>query len=205
MNLRPLFLAVTSLFISACAVAGSDCPYLPEFKSLQKQLENLPALDAVVALQKFVLEHENPEGCEYAEIDSLLQEREVTLIRLAIGGGEKPAQVVYRCDEFDPTTAQCRSPMEDGTARPLSAGVVPMTSPPAGSAYRITSAIPASELVGIYQVTLSDALNGKPAVRIGKESTGKWNRPRRNTSVALMAVYKTQGPWAYRKAVWYFR
>lgn len=158
--------------------------------------------NAVAALQKYVATHDNPEGCELTEIDRLLGEKERSLINLELKEAKIPAQIVFRCNRFDPRTAQCQSPMEDGTAHGIATGISPKPFPSAGSAFRVTSKLPAAKLVGLYRIALSDALDSKTASRLGSSNTGKW-QPTRTTS-ALIAIYKTKGPWAYRKAVWYF-
>lgn len=197
-----LFAAVLAIG-AVGASAQEGCPYLPEFKALRSKLDAMSAQKAVQALQDYVVHHENPEACELDDIDRLLSEREPRLVSLVIGSKKIPAQVVYRCNEFDPITAQCRSPWEDGTAHPMSAGIALMPAPAAGTSYRVAERLPSAKLVGLYRISLADALDGKAATAIiAKKGQTSW-RPV-SGAIAFIAIYKTDGPWAYRKAVWYF-
>jgi hypothetical protein len=107
-TLQSFCLAAVLLCSVAGALAQEGCPYLPEFEPLRKQLDTLSALDAVAALQKYVAEHDNPEGCELTEIDRLLGERDTALVKRVLGTREIPAQLVYRCNDFSTKTAQCQ-------------------------------------------------------------------------------------------------
>ena len=54
-------------------IAGGDtCPYLPESRQLRETLPKLPAAQAAAALDRYSATHDNPEGCEAADIDSRL-------------------------------------------------------------------------------------------------------------------------------------
>jgi hypothetical protein len=201
-TLLSILLAAALAIGAVGASAQEDRPYLPEFKALRSTLDGMSPLKAVQALQDYVVHHENPEGCELDEIDRLLAEREPKLVSLSISGKKIPAQVVYRCNEFDPKTAQCRSPWEDGTAHPMSTGIALMPTPEAGTPYRVAGRLPSAKPVGLYCASLADALDGKAATPVGNTGRGTWRVPAQ--AAALIAIYRTRGPWDYRKAVWYF-
>lgn len=183
--------------------ASVDCPFLPAFQSMRKQLDTMPVLTAISTLQKYFVENENPQACELFEINRLLGQRESPLIKLKLGAKEIAAQVVFRCNEFDPVTAQCQSPMNDDTVHYFSNGAVPLPFPEKNTPYRVISELPATQLIGLYQTSLASALDGKPARRLGDAAVNKWRQS--NDANVLFAIYKTQGPWRYRKAVWYFK
>jgi hypothetical protein len=195
--------------VLACNAAGvfaqDVCPYLPAFKALRGQLDNMSALDAAKALQAYASNNDNPENCEYMELDRALAARERKLVKLVSGGRDTPAHAVFRCNEFNPKTAQCQSPLEDGTAQLGESGVTPAAAPKPGASYDIISLLPSATLHAVYRTSLSDALNGRAAKKVGIHSRGKWySMP---PSTVLIAIYKTKaikGPWAYRKVVWYF-
>ena len=202
MNLRNSCLAIAALLCATTVFAQDDCPYLPAFKTLRQQLDTMSPIDAVAALQKYAGENDNSSACESFEIDRLLGERETKLIKLAIGGKEIPAQVVFRCKRFDSKTAQCQSPMEDGTTQFAAVGITAMPVPMEGLKFQVVSKLPNAKLIGIYRTSMASALDGKPAKHLGNGPAGKWQSTYKTS--ALMAIYKTAGPWAYRKAVWYF-
>lgn len=197
------FLVILVACAATAATAQDTCPYLPEFKVLRPKLDAMPLADAVAALQSYVAEHDSPNACEYFEIDRLLSDRETKLVKLVFGGKELPAQLVFRCDRFNPKTAQCQSPMEDGTAQYADVGVVPTTVLNGRTAFEVVSNLPGAHLQALYRTSISNALDGRPAKRLGNVPLGKW-RASHEISV-LIAIYRTTGPWAYRKAVWYFQ
>ena len=134
------------------------CAYLPAFQALSAQLPSLSPSQAAAALSRYVASHDNPENCEYSEIDRLLTEQETKLFRFFADETRQDAQMVYRCNQFDPRTARCDSPMADNTAHPFNAGISPLAIP---DSKRITfvSALPGATLAAIYKVTLADALD----------------------------------------------
>lgn len=201
--------------VLACTVANvfaqDICPYLPAFKALRNRLDSMSALDAAKALQAYASNSDNPENCEYMELDRALAARERTLVKLVSGGRDTPAHAVSRCNEFNLKTAQCQSPLEDGTAQVSESGVTPAAAPKPGAGYEIVSQLPGATLYAVYRTSLSDALNGRAAKKVGIHSRGKWYTV--PSSTVLIAIYKTnktnktnkaKGPWAYRKVVWYF-
>ena len=203
MNSSSCILAALVLCFASDARAQGKCPYLPEFSALQTQIKNITAPNAVIALEKYLAAHENGQACELVEIDRLLSIKEIALIKLTAANSEIHPHSVYRCNEFNPKTAQCQSPMEDGTAHPMSAGITftPVAAP--RTAMRIVSSLPTAQLIGLYQTTLTSALDGKAAKRLPHSATVYWKT--RHQESILIAIYKTTGPWAYRKAVWYFQ
>lgn len=196
-----LGIAVVLACSAAHVFAQDTCPYLPAFKVLRNKLDSMSPLQAAKALQSYAANNNNPENCEYMELDRNLAARESMLVKMVSGGRDTPAQVVFRCNDFNPKTAQCQSPLEDGTVHAMPVGK-PSVQPQSGAAYRIASQLPAATLHAIYRTSQSDALDGRPAARLGMHSQGKWSAM--PPSTVLIAIYKTKGPWAYRKVVWYF-
>lgn len=196
-----LILALTC--IGTPASAQDQCRYLPEFTTLQQQLPGMSTIAAVLALQKHVLEHENPQACELTEVERLLALQEAKLIELTIGAMTLAPQNIFRCNEFNPKSAQCRSPMEDGTAHPMLANLKFKPYPQPVLPGALQSALPNAKLIGLYQTTLAAALDGKSARKLAKGKPIRL-KPEADGTV-LIAIYQTSGPWAYRKAVWYFK
>jgi len=64
---------------------SDGCPYLPAFQELRTRLPGMSAVDAAALLARYAASHENPEGCEYNEIDRLLSEQEVKLFQFSGG------------------------------------------------------------------------------------------------------------------------
>jgi len=181
---------------------GDTCPYLPAYRQLQSKLPGMSARQASAALESYAATHDNPEGCEAADLDRRLGEAERELFSLRFQDQRRlPAQAVYRCNDFDPMTTACRSPMEDGTAHPLSAGIAPLAPPT--QAFTVDSERQGVKLQSIYVVSLADAVDGRPAKRV-KLQGGSATLPSGAKDVALIAIYRTKGPWRYRKALWYF-
>jgi hypothetical protein len=204
MVLRLVGTVVTFICLAANVSAQDNCPYSLEFKSLRGTLTAFSTLEAVNRLQVFAEKNKSPEHCEAVAIDQALGERERLLIKLSSKGSkESPAHVVFRCDVFNSKTAQCQSPMEDGTAHPNlnEKVIVPLPIQKSG-AFEIVSQLPDAKLYAVYLTTLSHALDGKPAKPLSVRSGVKWSTV--SPSTVLIAIYKTNAPWAYRKAVWYF-
>jgi len=181
---------------------SDGCPYLPAFQELRTRLPGMSAVDAAALLARYAASHENPEGCEYMEIDRLLSEQEVKLFQFSVGSNQMDAQAVFRCNQFEPGTARCEGPMEDGTAHPFSAGITPFAVTDSGPAL-VYSGLPGATLTGFYWLSLADALDGKPAIRIPKE-TYEIQFPHDAQDIVFIAVYETHDLWRYRKVVWYF-
>ncbi len=152
--LKACAVAVMVMCYAGSALAQDKCTYLPAFAALQAQNQRIAAPSAAIALEKYVADHENAQGCELAEIDRLLSIKEIALIKLTTANTEIHPHSVYRCNEFNPKTAQCQSPMGDTTAHPVSAGITFIPAPAPGTAIRIVSSLPAAQLVGRYQTTL---------------------------------------------------
>jgi hypothetical protein len=198
-------LIVAALFSPYCANAQptqDGCTYLPEFQALSAQLSQQPAGKAAVALARYITDHDNLENCEYTEIDRMLSEKEAQLFRVITDKTDLKAQIVYRCNQFDSRTANCESPMLDNTAHPFSAGISPLAIPGTRK-IKFVSELPGATLQAIYRISLADAIDGKSAILLSSKKSelllisGK-------KDFALMAIYKTTGPWRYRKVVWYF-
>jgi hypothetical protein len=183
--------------------SAARCPYLKEFKNAVSVSARLPAGKAASVLEAYAGMHENPEACESVEIDRRLGLIEPQLFALSYGDKHLAAQFVSRCNEFDSATAQCRSPMEDGTAHPVELGIKPRAQRPSGTVRIMTARSGASTLRAVYVVKLSDAIEGRAATRIQHQGD-EWRLPPDLKNFALIAVFKTDGVWRYRKAVWYF-
>lgn len=197
-----LFLALAMGSGPTLVLAQDACPFLPAFKKLAKQLDSMSPQVAVLALEKYVVENDNPEACELFEVNKLLAEREQKLIHLTINGKAIPPQMVFRCNQFNQATSQCQSPMEDTTAHMASNGIVPAAMPVAGTEYKIESALPNANLISVYQMTLGNISQGKRGKRVADKAISRW-LVAKDTSV-LIAVFQSKGAWQYRKAVWYF-
>lgn len=198
-------LIVAALFsaYSANAQPTQDgCTYLPEFQALSAQLSQQPAGKAAAALTRYIADHENLENCEYTEIDRMLAAQEAQLFRVLADKTDLKAQIVYRCNQFDPRTANCDSPMQDNTAHPFSAGISPLAVPDTRK-IKVVSELPGATLQAIYQISLADAIDGKSATLLSSKKSELLLISGKN-GFALMAIYKTTGPWRYRKIVWYF-
>lgn len=194
----PLILA----FCTSNAFAQVACPHPPAFSALQKQLPSLTTQQAATALQNYVTHHTSPEVCELIEVENLLRSKEIELITLHSGATQLQPDNVYRCNVFTPKTAQCQSPLEDGTAHPLQTNLQfkPRLTPT--MPLHLKTALANAKLLGIYHTTLAAALDGKAAKRLPTSETVNWQA--RPNSI-IIAIYRTPGPWQYRKAVWYFQ
>jgi hypothetical protein len=156
---------ITCVIMTACASAQHGCTYSPEFTDLRSTLAMLSTLEAAKKLQAFAAKNKNPSNCEAMAIDQALGEQERLLVKLATkGGNESPAHVVFRCNVFNPKTAQCQSPLEDGTAHPNLDGktMAPLSIEKSG-AFEIVSQLPDARLHAVYITPLGHALDGKPA------------------------------------------
>jgi hypothetical protein len=182
------------------APAASGCPYLPEFVSLQAELPKLSAAEAADRLSQYAGQYSNPEGCEGTEIERLLNGAESQLFHLVFADTRHAAQLTLRCDEWDAKTTRCQGPVEDGTAHPAMLGVTALSLPKTPS-LRVETELKNAKLLGVYVVSLADALDGKLAQQLGSEAT--FELPADVKDVAVIAVYKVEGTWRYRKAVWY--
>jgi hypothetical protein len=186
----------------SAAVGEDECPYLPEFRQVEQDVRGLSPVQAAAEWDRYLLQHENPAFCEAADVDRRLGELERDLFLIVTDGQRIPCQLVLRCNQFDPVTAQCRGPMEDGTTGPLSPGV---GTPLSGThePFAIVSSLPGTTVEGLFVTSMGDALDGRPATRLSMDlSAVTLSSGARN--VILMAIYRTTGSWAYRKAVWYF-
>ncbi len=197
------FVALILICSANSAQATQTCRYLPTFGALQQQLPQLNAQQAVTALQKYLLEHDNAQSCELAEIERQLDAKEIEMIKLSADGIALRPHHIYRCNEFNPRTAQCQSPFEDGTAHPLQVNLQfkPLARPT--TALQLSDTLVEAKLIGLYRTSLAAALDGKAAKPLPKNIAIKWKAS--STDSILIAIYKTSGPWGYRKAVWYFQ
>jgi hypothetical protein len=199
-NLIAISLIICSVSLSASAVEEDTCPYLPEFKKLRAKLGTLQPAEVVHALEQYWKRGDQRETCEMFEIDALLDEQEKSFFFLQVGTTQLPAQVIMRCNEYESKTTTCQSPVEDKTLHndpPLPSLAVPATK------FSVVSNFPSAQLVGIYRRFYNDVLDGNPATRL-KPKQGLVSLPKDAKHFVLIAVYKTSGPWSYRKVVWYF-
>lgn len=188
---------------AAPAIAGSDtCPFLPEYRKLRATLSKLPAAQAAAALEQYSATHDNPEGCEAADIDRRLAPLEAGQFLATHGRQSRTADVVFRCNQLDAASGRCTSPMEDGTAH-VDGVVKTRRGRFPDRAVSLASRRPDARLIGVYLTTLPDVIDGKPpsvqppTAEVSVPTTKHGGR-------VLMAIYETGGPWRYRKAVWYF-
>lgn len=200
--MRWIAVLAVALLLPAPASAEDTCPYLPAFKALREKLKAQSAIEAVATIEAYAATNENPEGCELAEIDRLLAEREKTLFHLRAEKQDLLAQVVLRCNEFDRRTGMCQGPMMDATAHPHSQAISPLAV--VTETLSLVSDMGTARLVGVYRISLKDALDGKAATHI-RLTKGRFTLPGKGKDQVLMAIYQTAGPWRFRKAIWYFR
>lgn len=202
-RLFTLVCAIACLSYGVAAFSQNDtCPYLPDFAALRPKLASMSAADAVNALRNYRASHENPVACEGFEVDQLQSERERQLITLLSGKEKLAAQAVYHCAAFDPKTTQCNGSVEDGTAHPFSAGLVPLALPQSGE-FTLVARIAESTAVGVYTAPLSNLLDGKSATKIVSTS-GKISVTKLKRGSALIAIFSGRKPHSFTKAVWYF-
>ena len=194
-----IVLAGTATF--AAAVPKDTCPYLAEYRRLRPTLPRMSSQSAAAAIERYASTHENPEGCEAADIDRRLASLEKSQFQLRFEHQQWSAHAVFRCNEFDAKSGRCFGPMEDGTAQMDGLGKPPLRRP-RGEAIVATSHRTA-RLVGLYSTTLADALDGRAPTSLPMSEPLTLPAGQRGSRV-LMAVYTTEGAWRYRKAVWYF-
>ena len=192
-------LAGTSTFVAA--VPQETCPYLPEYRGLRATLPRMSPQGVAAAIERYASTHENPDGCEAADIDRRLAALEKSQFQLRFDRARWSAHAVFRCNEFDPKSGRCVGPMEDGTAQ---VGGTSNAQPlrPRGKAIVATSHQTA-RLVGLYVTTLANALDGRAPISLPMSEALELPAGSRGSQV-LIAVYTTEGAWRYRKAVWYF-
>lgn len=188
--------------LTPAAMAQTQCSYQATFLSLQQQLPSLPTAQGILALQRFYAENENAQFCELARIEELLDSKEAALVSLRQGSAELKPQHLMRCNLFNGKTAQCQSPYEDLTAHPRQNNLNFKPWPVPTQALRLKVDLPQAKLLAVYHTTLAAALDGKPAKRLSTSPQFNWQGKSKNE--VLIAIYKTPGPWAYRKLVWYF-
>jgi hypothetical protein len=184
------------------AVCGAECPYLPAYTKMSNSIQRLPPAPAAAALEKYTQNHENPEACELIEIDRKLGELERHLFALTARRKHVKPQVVYRCNKFDSVTARCDGPMADGTAHFLGFGIAPLSSRPT-ERVSITTERRGAAFQAAYSTSLRDILDGKAAVRL-QTGDGMVTLPGDMRNMVLIAIFKTDGLWQFRKVVWYF-
>lgn len=199
-HLIAISLIVCSVGLSASAVEEDTCPYLPEFKKLRAELGTLQPAEVVHALEQYSAHSESADTCEMYEIHSLLDEPEKSFFFLQVGTTRLPAQVIMRCNEFDSKTTTCQGPMLDGTFH-NEPRIPPLAVP--STRFSVVSHFPAAQPVGIYRI-FRDSHEGKTVTRRLKPKQGHISLPKDAKDFVLIAVYKTSGPWPYRKVVWYF-
>lgn len=188
--------------VAAPAVAGGDgCPWLPEYRRLQSALPTMSPDRAVAALQRHAATHENPEGCEAADIDRRLASLERRQFHAVDGRRQHAPQAVFRCNQLEPATGRCTGPMEDGSAQ-IDGQRLGAPVRFAGDTVSLTTRRPDARLVGVYLTTPADLLDGRPPAAPTRDAAVRLPEARRGG--VLMAIYETPGPWRYRKVVWLF-
>ncbi len=192
---------LSTLFLGSFMLGiAHACAFSPEWNALQTRISSMTVQNAADALQKHIAYHENIENCELEQAELSLSGLESQLISVKEAGRQYAPQMLLRCNVFNPSTAQCQSPMEDATAHPrLVDAKLKFLSLPAQS-LQVVSQMKGAKLLGVYQTSLVAALDGKPASKLGKQIILQ----QQQSPVILMAIYKTKGPWRYRKAIWYF-
>jgi hypothetical protein len=201
-----LALALATIAPAAARAAGKadSCPYLPQFKELEKKLHGMAPAAALRALARYEADpnNENPEACESFALDKLMSEREMKLVFLARGKTRLHAQSVFHCDDLIEGTTKCNGVFEDGTAHPLSGGIRPRRIEDTVK-LRIRSALPDARLDGVYLAPVAGLLDGKAATRIDA-TAGEITLASPPSLTAVIAIFRAPAPWRYRKLVWYF-
>jgi hypothetical protein len=208
-----MFLRLVTAIAIACFATGAwaqdNCPYSQAYQHLRSTLDGLSTKDAAKALQAFAARNLSPLSCEATSLDEALDEREKLLVTLtSIGGSERPAQAIFRCYVFNAKTAQCQSPMEDGTAHAnlKETSVLPQIEK--NAFFEIKSQLSSAKPHAVYLATLAQTLDGKPLKRLPARGAIKGSALVPNT--VLIAIYKSDRSTGsslyppYRKAVWYF-
>jgi hypothetical protein len=196
--------AAVSPAIAGDAGKAGACPYLPQFKALERKIARKPPEAGLAEIARYQADanNENPDACESFALDKLMSEREKKLVFLAHGKTRLYAQSAFHCDALYEGTTQCNGVFEDGTAHPLSGGIRPRHLE--GTArLRIESALPDAQLDGVYLVPIGDLLDGKPATRLDAPAGEITLAPPQGLT-ALVAIFRAPAPWRYRKLVWYF-
>jgi hypothetical protein len=199
--------AVTAVTLSAADGAGAidTCPYLPQFKALERNIAGMPPAAGLAAIAHYEAdpENENPAACESFALDDLMSEREKKLVALVDGKTKLHAQSAFHCDALLEGTTKCNGVFEDGTAHPLSGGIRPRHLKEAAT-LRLESALPDAQLDGVYLAPIGDLLDGKPATRLDA-AAGEITLAPPHGLTALMVIFRAPPPWSYRKLVWYFQ
>ena len=187
-------------YTSLCR-ADDVCAYSAEFTKLRQMVNSLSTKELINKLENYVDTHEDRESCEDVEIDNILEQKEKTLFHLVSGKKKFEAQVVLRCNEFNSTTARCESPMADSTTERSERHIKALTIPK-GSIF-IKNNYPGAKLIGMYWNSNTKMLDGGNATKL-KIINGFYQLPIDMKDSVVMVIYKTKGPWHYRKVVWYF-
>jgi len=195
-------LVVACLPAPAWAQAAPECPYLPAFEALARQIPSLAPDAALTALERYSLSNENPVACESIEIASLMSDQERRLVFLKSGGALVPAQASYRCSRLTGATLGCNGAVADGTSMPLSAGIKPLDRP-VRPRVAIVSETGRLTLRGAFTISLSRLVDGHPPTKLPHRGGEVATRSFSAGSV-LIAIFKGADPWRYRKLVWYF-
>jgi hypothetical protein len=201
-----LTLALATIAPAAARAAGKadTCPYLPQFKELERSIAGMAPAAGLTALARYEADphNENPEACEAFALDRFMSEREKKLVFLAHGRTRLYAQSAFHCDAILEGTTKCNGVFEDGTAQPLSGGIRPRRLKEAVR-LRLESALPDARLDGIYLAPIGGLLDGKPATRIDATAGEITLEPPQGLTT-LIAIFRAPPPWSYRKLVWYF-
>lgn len=196
-------LGVACLLSGHAWAAGPQCPYLPQYQRLQKQIAPLAPEAALSRLYTYSAdpENENPAACEAIDIDRAMSEREIALVALSGGGRRLPPRSVFHCDVLDFRTSNCNGIVADGTGQPDTTRILPAGRPTFFSG-RIESRLPQARLIGLYRTSLAAVQAGKPPTKITPGGSVSI-RPKADGTV-LIAIFTAPKPWHYRKVVWYF-
>jgi hypothetical protein len=183
---------------------GDTCPYLPQFKELEKKLQGMAPAAALGALARYEADpnNENPAACEGFALDRLMSKREMKLVFLARGKTRLHAQWASHCDTVTEATLKCDGVFADDTAHPRFAGIRPRRLERTVT-LRVRSALPDARLDGVYLAPIADLLDGKAATRIDAAADEITLVPP-TSPTAVIAIFHAPAPWRYRKLVWYF-
>lgn len=201
--LLPLVLLVAAS--PASAPAQESCPFLPQYRVLERKIASKPPVAALKSLNAYAQDpgNENPAACESIELDRQIGLRERMLSTLVSTGAPcLHADAAFHCDAPDQNTTQCDGIVADGTAQPDAVRMRPSPAARPAMFVQLRTRIPGARLIGVYRTSLGDIAAGRAVVRV--DATHPISVRSRSQGVVVIALLSAPGPYKVRKLVWYF-
>lgn len=199
------FLLCLLLFVGKNLLAQENCPSMSGFAQLQEKIIGISAEKQIAILNKYLTDADFIAACQTDKIEAILDKLEKPNFTLSddLNKHRFSPQIVIRCNQFNPVNGQCSAPNADDTMRyHLTEKPHFLAVPEQNADWQFSTNLKGYKLIAVYQASMQSASSRAQRLSSKIKSSSLW--PATEKKHVLTAIYKTSGPWRYRKIVWYF-